>query len=47
MNKIILIGLSGSGKSTFAKQLSKCLNIPIYIILINIIGNQVGLKLIH
>ncbi len=29
MNKILIIGVSGSGKSTFAKKLSKKLTIPI------------------
>ena len=30
MNKIIVIGCPGSGKSTFAKELKKIYNIPLY-----------------
>lgn len=30
MNKIIVIGCSGSGKSTFARKLSALLNLPLY-----------------
>ncbi len=30
MDKILIIGCSGSGKSTFAKKLGIKLNIPIY-----------------
>lgn len=30
MNKIIVIGCPGSGKSTFAKKLSSIINIPLY-----------------
>lgn len=30
MNKIIIIGCPGSGKSTFAKELKKYLDLPIY-----------------
>lgn len=30
MNKIIIIGCPGSGKSTFAKKLGQIINIPIY-----------------
>ena len=30
MNKIIVIGSPGSGKSTFSKKLSSILNIPLY-----------------
>ena len=31
MNKIIIIGCPGSGKSTFAKELKKLIDLPIYL----------------
>jgi adenylate kinase family enzyme len=30
MQKIIVIGSSGSGKSTFSRKLSRAMNIPVY-----------------
>ena len=30
MNKVIIIGCSGSGKTTFAEKLNKCTGLPLY-----------------
>ncbi|WKU92632.1 hypothetical protein Q3408_13155 [Staphylococcus saprophyticus] len=30
MDKVMVVGSSGSGKSTFSRQLSKILKVPVY-----------------